>query len=67
MQIHILKGKDAKGQKRESEIAKWIKVENDLLACAENTHHSGKYHCTADHGFDGFGFDPTSKAVAHST
>ena len=23
----------------------------------ENTHHKGKYHCTADLLFDSFGFD----------
>ena len=33
----------------------------------ENTHHRGKYHCTADHLFDWLGFDQTSKVVVHST
>ena len=26
----------------------------------ENTHHRGKYHCTADLLFEWFGFDQTS-------
>ena len=34
---------------------------------AENTHHRGKYHCTADLLFDWFGFIQTSKADGEST
>ena len=30
---------------------------------AENAHHRGKFHCTADLLFDWFGFDQTSKTV----
>ena len=29
---------------------------------SENTHHRGKYHCTADLLFDWFGFNQKSKA-----
>ena len=32
-----------------------------------NTHHRGKYHCTADLLFDWFGYGQTSKADANST
>ena len=38
----------------------------NLLATAENTHHWGQYHCTADFLFDWFGFDQTGKFFANS-
>ena len=34
---------------------------------AENTHHRGKYHCTAELLFEWFGLDQTSKYVANLT
>ena len=35
------------------------------MVAVENTHNWGKYHCVADLLFDWFGFDQTSKTVAH--
>ena len=37
------------------------------MVLAENTQNRGKYQCTADLLFDWFGFDQTSKIVAHSS
>ena len=36
---------------------------SERISYPENTHHRGKYHCTADLQFDWFVFDKTSKTV----
>ena len=38
-----------------------------IITKPENTHHRGKYQCTADFLFDWFGCDQTGKFDANST
>ena len=63
MSTFLLRHANAIVPKRDAEIT--LKLQCRLYT--ENTHHRGKYHCTADFQFDWFGFDQKRKTVANST